>query len=55
MGRKHIVPYGLYVAHGFISAKFAERTGFSEADLDLLFEVTFPPISGPLRTGIFHL
>lgn len=28
MGRKHIVPYGLYVAHGFISAKFAERTGF---------------------------
>ncbi|MCA0271754.1 MAG: type I-C CRISPR-associated protein Cas7/Csd2 [Proteobacteria bacterium] len=38
MGRKHIVPYGLYVAHGFISAKFAERTGFSEADLDLMFE-----------------
>jgi CRISPR-associated protein Csd2 len=38
MGRKHIVPYGLYVAHGFISAKFAERTGFLEADLDLLFE-----------------
>ena len=38
MGRKHIVPYGLYVAHGFISAKFAERTGFSEADLELLFE-----------------
>ncbi|MFC3836253.1 type I-C CRISPR-associated protein Cas7/Csd2 [Paracoccus rhizosphaerae] len=38
MGRKHIVPYGLYVAHGFISAKFAERSGFTEADLDLLFE-----------------
>lgn len=38
MGRKHIVPYGLYAAHGFISAKFAERTGFSESDLDLLFE-----------------
>ncbi|MDF2140879.1 type I-C CRISPR-associated protein Cas7/Csd2 [Paenirhodobacter sp. CAU 1674] len=38
MGRKHIVPYGLYVAHGFVSAKFAEQTGFSEADLDLLFE-----------------
>jgi CRISPR-associated protein Csd2 len=38
MGRKHIVPYGLYVAHGFVSAKFAERTGFSESDLDLLFE-----------------
>ncbi len=38
MGRKHLVPYGLYVAHGFISARFAERTGFSEADLDLLFE-----------------
>lgn len=38
MGRKHIVPYGLYVAHGFVSAKFAERTGFSEPDLDLFFE-----------------
>lgn len=38
MGRKHIVPYGLYVAHGFISAKFAERTGFSDADLGLLWE-----------------
>jgi len=38
MGRKHIVPYGLYVAHGFISAKFAEKTGFSEDDLALLFE-----------------
>src|SRR5690606_23641578 len=38
MGRKHIVPYGLYVAHGFVSAKFAERTGFSEADLEQLFE-----------------
>lgn len=38
MGRKHIVPYALYRAHGFVSAKLAERTGFSEADLDLLFE-----------------
>lgn len=38
MGRKYIVPYGLYVAHGFVSAKFAERTGFSDADLDLLFD-----------------
>lgn len=38
MGRKHIVPYGLYVAHGFVSAGFAQRTGFSEADLELLFE-----------------
>jgi CRISPR-associated protein Csd2 len=37
MGRKHIVPYALYRTHGFISAKLAERTGFGEADLDLLF------------------
>jgi CRISPR-associated protein Csd2 len=36
MGRKHIVPYGLYRAHGFISAKLAERTGFDEDDLELL-------------------
>jgi CRISPR-associated protein Csd2 len=38
MGRKHIVPYGLYRAHGFISAKLAERTGFTDIDLGLLFE-----------------
>ncbi len=38
MGRKHIVPYGLYRAHGFVSAKLSERTGFSESDLKLLFE-----------------
>lgn len=37
MGRKHIIPYGLYRAHGFVSAKLAERTGFSEADLELLW------------------
>ncbi len=37
MGRKHIVPYGLYRAHGFISAKLAERTGFSEEDLNLVW------------------
>lgn len=38
MGRKHIVPYGLYVAHGFVSAPLAEKTGFSEDDLTLLWE-----------------
>lgn len=38
MGRKYIVPYALYSAHGFISAKLAERTGFSDADLALFFE-----------------
>lgn len=38
MGRKHIVPYGLYRAHIFVSAKLAEKTGFSQDDLDLLFE-----------------
>jgi CRISPR-associated protein Csd2 len=38
MGRKHIVPYGLYRAHGFVSAKLAERTGFSHVDLDFLWE-----------------
>jgi len=37
MGRKHIVPYGLYVAHGFVSAPLAEKTGFSEGDLELLW------------------
>jgi len=42
MGRKHIVPYGLYRAHGFVSAPLASHptkgTGFTDADLSLLFE-----------------
>jgi CRISPR-associated protein Csd2 len=38
MGRKHTVPYGLYRAHGFISAHLADQTGFSEDDLALFFE-----------------
>lgn len=37
MGRKHIIPYGLYRVHGYVSAKLAERTGFSEDDLELLW------------------
>jgi CRISPR-associated protein Csd2 len=36
MGRKHIVPYGLYRAHIFVNAKLAERTGFSQEDFDHL-------------------
>ena len=38
MGRKFTVPYGLYRAHGFISAPLANQTGFSETDLELLWE-----------------
>lgn len=38
MGRKFTVPYGLYRAHGFISAPLANQTGFSEDDLELLWE-----------------
>ncbi|TXL69251.1 type I-C CRISPR-associated protein Cas7/Csd2 [Vineibacter terrae] len=42
MGRKHIVPYGLYRAHGYVSAPLASHavkgTGFSTADLELLWE-----------------
>lgn len=38
MGRKHIVPYALYRAEGYVSAPLAEKTGFSEADLELLWD-----------------
>ena len=38
MGSKKFTPYGLYVMKGTISASLAEKTGFSEADRDLLFE-----------------
>lgn len=42
MGRKYVVPYGLYRCHGFVSAALAgddrKGTGFSEEDRALLFE-----------------
>jgi CRISPR-associated protein Csd2 len=38
MGRKFTIPYGLYRAHGFVSAPLANQTGFSEDDLSLLWE-----------------
>ncbi len=38
MGRKHIVPYALYKTEGYVSANIATKTGFSEADLELLWE-----------------
>lgn len=38
MGRKHTVPYGLYRAHGFVSAFLAKQTGFGADDLDLFFK-----------------
>ncbi|TNH07688.1 type I-C CRISPR-associated protein Cas7/Csd2 [Testudinibacter sp. TR-2022] len=38
MGRKYIVPYALYRVHGFISAKLAEKTGFSDDDLKKLWQ-----------------
>lgn len=41
MGRKHIVPYGLYRVHGYVSAGLAggggKGTGFSEEDVELLW------------------
>jgi CRISPR-associated protein Csd2 len=38
MGRKHTVPYGLYMAHGFVSSFLARQTGFSDDDLELLWQ-----------------
>lgn len=41
MGRKHVVPYGLYRCHIHFSPAFAAKTGFTYADLDcLLFALT---------------
>jgi CRISPR-associated protein Csd2 len=38
MGRKYIVPYGLYRLNGFVSANYAKQTGFTEADLELFWD-----------------
>ena len=38
MGRKNLIPYGLYRCHGFISAHLASETGFSDEDLALFWQ-----------------
>lgn len=38
MGRKQLIPFGLYEVRGFISANLAAETGFDERDLEILFE-----------------
>lgn len=38
MGRKHIIPYGLFVGYGYISANLAAQSGFTEEDLELLWQ-----------------
>lgn len=38
MGRKNLIPYGLYRCHGFISAHLARETGFSDDDLELFWQ-----------------
>lgn len=38
MGRKQYIPYGLYRIEGFVSAPYAQKTGFCEDDLNLLWE-----------------
>jgi len=37
IGRKHTIAYGLYLTHGFVNAAFAAQTGFTEADLSVLW------------------
>jgi CRISPR-associated protein Csd2 len=38
IGRKFTVAYGLYLAHGFVNPFLAAQTGFSDVDLELLWE-----------------
>ena len=38
MGNKHIVPYALYAAKAYVSPALAERTGFTDIDLELFFD-----------------
>ena len=38
MGQKYTIPYGLYLAYGFVSPQLAAQTGFSQDDLDFFFK-----------------
>jgi CRISPR-associated protein Csd2 len=54
--RKSIVPYGLYRIHGYVSAPLAERTGFSDNDVDVLWTALknmFDVDPAAARTGMY--
>ena len=51
MGRKALIPYGLYVAKGFVSANLAAGTGFSDDDL-VQFWQALAQYVGPRPFGI---
>lgn len=38
IGRKTLIPYGLYVGHGFFSPHLAKQTGVTAEDLELFWE-----------------
>ncbi|MBN1364805.1 MAG: type I-C CRISPR-associated protein Cas7/Csd2 [Syntrophaceae bacterium] len=38
IGKKTLIPYGLFRTEGYISAHFAQKTGFTESDLKLLWD-----------------
>lgn len=38
MGTKQFIPYGLFLVHGSVSSCLAQKNGFTEEDLDKLFE-----------------
>jgi CRISPR-associated protein Csd2 len=56
MGRKNTVPYGLYVANGFVSAYLANQTKFSEDDLKLLWHALCgrSSMDEPVRDSMFE-
>jgi CRISPR-associated protein Csd2 len=56
MGRKNTVPYGLYVAHGFVSAHLANQVKFSEDDLNLLWHALCgrSSVGEPVRDSMFE-
>lgn len=62
MGRKEIVPYALYRAHGFVSPHLANQTGFSEQDLEMLwlslermFEIDRSAARGEMSTRALYV
>jgi len=56
MGRKNTVPYGLYVAHGFVSAHLAGQTKFNQDDLNLLWHALCgrSSVDEPMRDSMFE-
>lgn len=55
MGGRYFTPFGLYVVHGYVGVPMAKKTGFSQEDIDLLFNAITHMFENDNSSGRFGM